>query len=106
LAGNRALRRLAAVMNEHCRSTDLAARYGVNEFAVVLIDADQGMARNVAQRIENRLRTYQENPPLSVSIGIGVYPDDGRTPGELIEAADQRLYHRKKSLNQRALSAP
>jgi diguanylate cyclase (GGDEF)-like protein/PAS domain S-box-containing protein len=104
LAGNRALRRLAAVINEHCRSTDLAARYGGDEFAVVLIDADQGMAQNVAQRIENRLRTNQEKPPLSVS--IGVYPDDGRTPAELIEAADQRLYHRKKFHNQRALSAP
>jgi diguanylate cyclase (GGDEF)-like protein/PAS domain S-box-containing protein len=106
LEGNRALCRLAAVMNEHCRSTDLAARYGGDEFAVVLIDSDQGMAQNVAQRIESRLRTGQEKPPLSVSIGIGVYPDDGRTPAELIEAADQRLYHRKKFHYQRALSAP
>jgi len=106
LAGNRALRRLAAVMNEHCRSTDLAARYGGDEFAVVLIDSDQGMARNVAQRIEKRLRTDQEKPPLSVSIGIGVYPDDGRTPEELIEAADRRLYLHKKSHTQRAVSAP
>jgi diguanylate cyclase (GGDEF)-like protein/PAS domain S-box-containing protein len=105
LEGNRALRRLAAVMNEHCRSTDLAARYGGDEFAVVLIDSDQGMAQNVAQRIESRLRSDREKPPLSVSIGMGVYPDDGRTPAELIEAADQRLYHRKKSQNRRALSA-
>jgi diguanylate cyclase (GGDEF)-like protein/PAS domain S-box-containing protein len=106
LAGNRALRRLAAVMNEHCRSTDLAARYGGDEFAVVLIDSDRGMAQNVAERIENRLRSDLETPSLSVSIGIGVYPDDGRAPEELIEAADQHLYRRKKLLIQRAVSAP
>lgn len=106
LAGNRALRRLATVLSEHCRSTNLAARYGGDEFAVVLIDSDRGIAQNVAQRIEDRLRNDQEKPPLSVSIGIGVYPDDGRSPEELIEAADQRLYHRKKSSAPRAASAP
>lgn len=102
LTGNRALRRLAAVMNEHCRSTDLAARYGGDEFAVVLIDSDRGMAEHVAQRIESRLRTEREKPSLSVSIGIGVYPDDGRSPEELIEAADQRLYRHKRSQGQRS----
>lgn len=106
LAGNRALRRLAAVMNEHCRSTDLAARYGGDEFAVVLIDSGLGMAENVAHRIEHRLRNDSQKPPVTVSIGIGVYPADGRTPAELIEAADQRLYHRKKSAGLRAISAP
>jgi diguanylate cyclase (GGDEF)-like protein/PAS domain S-box-containing protein len=105
LAGNRALRRLAAVMNEHCRSTDLAARYGGDEFAVVLIDSDLGMAQHVAERIEQRLRSDSAKPPLSVSIGIGTHPDDGRTPAELIEAADQRLYRRKKSAALRVLSA-
>ena len=105
LAGNRALKRLAAVMNEHCRSTDVAARYGGDEFAVVLIDADRGMAENVAQRIESRLRSESEKPPLSVSIGIGVYPEDGRTPAELIEAADGRLYRSKKNQKQRIVTA-
>jgi len=106
LAGNRALKRLATVMKEHCRVTDLAARYGGDEFAVLLIDSDTGMANNVAQRIESRLRTDAEKPALSVSIGIGVYPDDGRTAAELIEAADRRLYQSKKSSSSRIVSAP
>lgn len=106
LAGNRALRRLAAVMNEYCRSTDVAARYGGDEFVVLLIDSDLGMAEHVAQRIEQRLRSDREEPQLSVSIGIGVYPDDGRSSAEVIEAADRRLYHRKKNPGPLTLSAP
>lgn len=106
LAGNRALRRLAAVMKEHCRGTDLAARYGGDEFAVLLIDSDRGMAEHVAQRIEQRLTSDKEKPQLSVSIGVGVYPDDGRTPAEIIEAADQRLYRHKRNASERSLSAP
>ena len=105
LTGNRALQRLAAVMNEHCRSTDLAVRYGGDEFAVVLIDSDRGMAEQVAQRIENGLRTDQGKPSISVSIGVGIYPDDGRTAAELIEAADQQLYKYKRTDNRRTISA-
>jgi diguanylate cyclase (GGDEF)-like protein len=74
-------------MKEHCRSTDLAVRYGGDEFAVILIDSDKGMAEQVAHGIENGLRTDQGTPSISVTIGIGVYPEDGTTAAELIEAA-------------------
>jgi diguanylate cyclase (GGDEF)-like protein/PAS domain S-box-containing protein len=101
LAGNRALQRLAAVMNEHCRSTDLAVRYGGDEFALVMIDSDKGMAEQVAYRIENGLQSDQGKPPVSVSIGFAIYPEDGRTAAELIEAADRQLYQYKRTEHRR-----
>jgi diguanylate cyclase (GGDEF)-like protein/PAS domain S-box-containing protein len=104
LAGNRAIQRLAAVMNEHCRSTDLAVRYGGDEFALVMIDSDKGMAEQVAHRIEHGLQIDQGKPPMSVSIGIGIYPEDGRTAAELIEAADRHLYNYKRTANRRTIS--
>jgi diguanylate cyclase (GGDEF)-like protein len=106
LAGNRALKRLSAVIQEHCRATDVAARYGGDEFAVVLIDADPAMARQIADRVDRALRGQREQPPLSVSIGISVYPEDGRTTQELLEAADRHLYQRKKALRSQSVTAP
>jgi diguanylate cyclase (GGDEF)-like protein/PAS domain S-box-containing protein len=105
LTGNRALKRLVAVMKEQCRATDLAARYGGDEFAALLIDSDSGMAEHVSQRIRNCLGGDGETPKLSVSIGIAVHPQDGRTAHDLLEAADQQLYQRKKLLKLRSVSA-
>jgi diguanylate cyclase (GGDEF)-like protein/PAS domain S-box-containing protein len=97
LTGNRALNRLARVMKDQCRATEMAARYGGDEFAILLLDADGERAQNVADRIRNALRVQTDSPALSVSIGLSVYPDDGLSAAELLESADKRLYKSKKS---------
>jgi diguanylate cyclase (GGDEF)-like protein/PAS domain S-box-containing protein len=99
LTGNRALNRLARVMKEQCRGTEVPARYGGDEFAILLLEADAIRAQNVAERIGSCLRLQTDSPALSVSIGFSVYPADGVSAPELLEAADKRLYQSKKSRN-------
>ena len=105
LAGNRALRRLSEVIKKHSRVTDLAARYGGDEFAVILIDGDPAMANRMASRLESALRYGRESPALTASMGTSVYPEDGRTAGELLEAADRQLYKRKKAAHEQGVPA-
>ena len=80
----------------------------VSKAAVVETPPSQPRLLKRVQEIlgAQRLRSDQEKPQLSVSIGVGIYPDDGRTAAEIIDAADQRLYRRKKSSTQRSVSAP
>jgi diguanylate cyclase (GGDEF)-like protein len=59
----------------------------------------------VAGRIESSLENDGEEPRLTVSIGVGVYPEDGRSSQELLEAADQRLYKRKKAARSQSVTA-
>jgi diguanylate cyclase (GGDEF)-like protein len=97
LSGNRALKRLARVMQEHSRASDLAARYGGDEFGLILIETDPGMAKHIAERIQLRLGQDSGHPALSVSIGVANFPGDGRTIQELLETADRQLYQRKQA---------
>ena len=97
LVGSRALCRLAAILRLHSREIDLAARYGGDEFVLVLPETTTQSALLVAQRISDRLRNESEDPPLSVSTGVAMYPFDGTTLDELLIAADRALYRDKSS---------
>src|SRR5260370_12977132 len=95
LVGSRALCRVGELLRLFCRAIDTPARDGGDESAVVLPETAAAAAGLVASRIRNRLATDSEQPPLSASIGVAAYPQDGETVEALLQTADRELYGMK-----------
>jgi len=95
-ASNRPLSRLADIFRSSCRSIDTAARYSDDKFALILPMSGSDAAAIVQRRICERLFADREEPKLSVSVGIAVYPQDGKTFYTLFQAADRALYQPHK----------
>jgi diguanylate cyclase (GGDEF)-like protein len=105
LVGSRAICRLADILRVHCRAVDTAARYGGDEFALVLPESHEDEARRVANRIREVLANDDEPPRLSASIGISIYRGDGQRIEKLLSEADQDLYAEKAKRGKRATAA-
>lgn len=106
LAGNRALTRFAEALRQHCRSTDLAARYGGDEFALLLIETNAAMAEQVCSRVEECLARDTQEPPLTVSTGYATFPGEGSSVKAVLKAADLRLYRCKTERRRRFAASP
>ena len=92
LVGTRALCRVGNTMRVYCRGIDTAVRYGGDEFALLLPETKVDGAQQVARRICVQVAGDGEAPPISVSFGIAVYPEDGRNIEEVFGKADAALY--------------
>jgi diguanylate cyclase (GGDEF)-like protein len=103
LAGSKALVESAAIIRGCARETDVVARFGGDEFSLVLPDTGQEGAMSVASRIRERLRTarFLASDGLSVhltaSIGVATLPDVAASAEELLRAADMAMYKVKAS---------
>ncbi len=101
VVGSLALCRMAEVLHLSCRAIDTPARYGGDEFALVLPGTSAEAAGRVARRISQRLSEDLEVPRLSASIGIAEYPRDGLTTEHILSAADRALYEEKHRRTER-----
>lgn len=100
--GDTVLKELAKVLRSAVRESDFPARYGGEEFAVILPNASGRKAREIAERILYKVRNHHIVTPkvtlnVTVSIGVATKTAEMAAPRELIERADQALYHAKRT---------
>jgi diguanylate cyclase (GGDEF)-like protein len=98
LEGDVVLRRVGRLLEEHCRRSDVVARYGGDEFVIMMVETAVDQARQMA----NKLRGLLSADPLlrqrgiTASFGIAAFPAHGSTPEELLERADAAMYLSKR----------
>jgi len=104
LAGNAVLRALGHAVEANVRTEDVPARYGGDEFAIVMPDTPREEAEKVVQRLMDALDHSEVElegggriPMPLRSWGVAAYPLDGRDARSLVENADTRAYARKRS---------
>jgi len=104
LAGNAVLRALGQAVEANVRTEDVPARYGGDEFAIVMPDTPREEAEKVVQRLmdaldhsEVELEGGRRIPMPPRSWGVAAYPLDGRDARSLVDNADTRSYARKRS---------
>jgi diguanylate cyclase (GGDEF)-like protein len=95
LTGSRAIKRLGLALRSNSRAIDTPARYGGDEFALILPESAENEAKQAAARICEQLANDGEEPKISVSVGLAVYPIDGTTIDKLLSSADKALYRMK-----------
>jgi diguanylate cyclase (GGDEF)-like protein/PAS domain S-box-containing protein len=96
MIGSQALCRLADALCSCCRDIDTPARFGGDEFAVVLPETNVEAANLVARRICENVANDGRGPKLSVSFGVAVYPQNGNSIESLLCQADSALYSMKR----------
>ena len=109
--GSQVLREVAQLLKSSIRSVDLIARYGGDEFIVVLPDTDAPTAARLGERLRATVARTEFLTPdrlglrLTASFGVAAYPDHAQTKEELIRFADQAMY-RVKGRHRNAVHVP
>lgn len=111
LIGSETLRVLSQLLAQCVRQVDTLARYGGDEFTILLVDTPHDVALRVAERIRHRVETHvfeagrEGTLRLTISIGVATCPEHGETREPLLDAADKAMYRAKSQGRNRVSSA-
>ena len=107
LTGSKTLEEIGEVITGTLRTGDVAARFGGEEFAAFLLDAELAQGIVAAERIRTDIENHDftilksgkpfDTHQITISIGVACFPEDSSDPIELIEMADSALYRAKRS---------
>jgi len=91
------LRQVADIFDENIRKSDVLARYGGDEFVLLMPGTGRERAEKVMQRIEDAVSTstFIKNIKIGLSSGVVIFPEDGDSLDKLLTAADVRMYEKK-----------
>ena len=118
LVGSQTLEEVGALITRALRAGDVAARFGGEEFAAFLLDADGAQGLVAAERVRTTIEAHTfaairreaaggDTPPgfhITISLGVAMFPQDARDPIELMELADTALYRAKQSGRNRVIA--
>ncbi len=102
-AGDAVLKQVAKTLKTNVRNIDFVCRYGGEEMTIILKNTNKEKALDIAHKLCNSVssKKFELTPDLEVnvtiSLGVSTYPDNGKTPAELIEYADKCLYVAKEN---------
>jgi len=103
LKGDEVLRAIARIIKENVRETDLPARYGGDEFALILTETEGRQAYAVAEKLRKKVEKYifgqeeiKKTTNLTVSVGVAALTSDLHEVSDLIERADKAMYRAKQ----------
>jgi len=109
-AGDELLRTLGRLIRSQIREDDIACRYGGEEFIIIMPGASQEVTLERTEQMRqcvkqiHELRPNQFLHPITISIGLAIFPDNGASGSALIQAADTALYQAKKEGRDRVVS--
>jgi diguanylate cyclase (GGDEF)-like protein len=109
LVGSETLEEVGAVIKKSLRAGDVGARFGGEEFAAFLLDADYAQGMIAAERVRSAIEKHafpaarrsaggeQPTHHITISVGVASFPNDARDPIQLVEMADSALYRAKRN---------
>ena len=100
--GDRVLHNVATTIRAQVRTIDIVARYGGDEFVVLMPDTSDSAAEQVARRVvtgvshQRHVLSDGSHVTVGISAGLAIYPSDGRNSAQLLQAADAAMYSAKR----------